>query len=460
MKKTYVLDTNVLLSDTNSIYAFQDNDIIIPMIVLEELDRFKTRQDEVGRNAREISRIFDDLRSTGSLIEGVGLPSGGTLKVSHTQDDVMTYLPSELRTESNDNFIIGFIYDLLKSVPNAIFVSKDINARIKCDSLGIKCQDYLALRKSLGADQLYTGVSVINVDDELVDRFYENKSMDLSELPEHSFFENQIVVVKGQQADGITTKSAITRRKGNCLSPIEKYENVFGLKARNKEQQFSFDLLFDDAVKLVTLSGLAGCGKTLLALAAGLEQLSGVGSFPKYNKLIISRPVQPVGKDIGFLPGTFEEKMAPWISPIRDNLEFLVGGKSPSGLKRRSPASGSGITPMSEEPYLALLQEKGLIEIEAITFIRGRSIPNAFIIIDEAQNLTMHELKTIITRVGEGTKIVLTGDIEQIDNVYVDTYTNGLTYAIEKFKEFAIAGHITLIKGERSALATLASQIL
>lgn len=458
MKKTYVLDTNVLLSDTNSIYAFQDNDIIIPMIVLEELDRFKTRQDEVGRNAREISRLFDELRSTGSLIEGVGLPNGGTLKVSHTQDDVMTYLPSELRTKSNDNFIIGFIYDLLKTVPNAIFVSKDINARIKCDSLGIKCQDYLALRKSLGADQLYTGVSVINVDDALVDNFYDNKSIDVSGLSEHSFFENQIVVVKGQQYEGITTKSAITKRRGDQLVPIEKYENVFGLKARNKEQQFSFDLLFDDSIKLVTLSGLAGCGKTLLALAAGLEQLNSVGSYPKYDKLIISRPVQPVGKDIGFLPGTFEEKMAPWISPIRDNLEFLVGGKTPSGLKRRNP--NSNMTPMSDEPYLALLQEKRLIEIEAITFIRGRSIPNAFIIIDEAQNLTIHELKTIITRVGEGTKIVLTGDIEQIDNVYVDTYTNGLTYAIEKFKEFSIAGHVTLIKGERSELASLAAKIL
>lgn len=281
MKKTYVLDTNVLLSDTNSIHAFQDNDVIIPMIVLEELDRFKTRQDEVGRNAREISRVFDELRSTGSLIDGVNLPSGGTLKVCHTQDDVTSYLPAELRTKSNDNFIIGFVYVLQKNVPNAIFVSKDINARIKCDSLGIKCQDYLALRKSLGADQLYTGVSVINVPDDLVDKFYENKSLDLPDVSDHSFFENQIVVVKGQQLDGITTKSAITRRRGDQLIPIEKYENVFGLKARNKEQQFSFDLLFDDSIKLVTLSGLAGCGKTLLALAAGLEQLNGVGSVPK-----------------------------------------------------------------------------------------------------------------------------------------------------------------------------------
>ena len=453
MKKTYVLDTNVLLSDPNSINSFDDNDLIIPMIVLEELDNFKTRQDEVGRNAREVCRILDELRTLGSLIDGVSLKSGATLKVAYTQEDVISLLPTELRDKSNnDNFIIGFVSYIQKLIPNTVFISRDINARIKCDSLGLKCQDYLGLKKSLGVETFYTGVSVITVENHIIDSFYANKGINIEELPGHDFFENQVVVLKGDYEG--SSKSALSRKKDKFLVPLEKIENVFGLKPRNKEQQFSFDLLFDPNVNFVTLCGRAGTGKTLLAIASGLEQLKTVGTIPRYNKLIISRPVQPVGKDIGFLPGTLEEKMEPWISPIRDNLEFLIGSKETNNTQSKKKGS------IMDEPYLELLQEHGLIEVEAITFIRGRSIPNAFIIIDEAQNLTMHELKTIITRAGEGTKIVLTGDIEQIDNVYVDSYTNGLTYAIEKFKEYDIAGHITLIKGERSPLATLASKIL
>jgi PhoH-like ATPase len=265
-------------------------------------------------------------------------------------------------------------------------------------------------------------------------------------------------VLKSIDADGNTIKSALSRVGPNDrLNHLKKCEEVFGLRPRNKEQTFSFELLMDPTIKLLTLTGRAGCGKTLLALAAGLEQLEGVGSKKTYQKLIVSRPVQPVGKDIGFLPGTLQEKMEPWISPIRDNLEFLLGSSKKATRRRRSDeSSGAGF----KDPYLELMQQRGLIEIEAITFIRGRSIPNAFIIIDEAQNLSMHELKTIITRVGEGTKIILTGDIEQIDNVHVDAFTNGLTYAVERFKEYDISGHVTLLKGERSALASLASQIL
>jgi PhoH-like ATPase len=456
MKKTYVLDTNVFLSDPNSIFSFDDNDVIIPMVVLEELDRFKTRQDEVGRNAREVSRKFDDLRLKGSLLKGVSLPSGGTCRVSHVDDTVLNLLPPEMKQEkSADNLIIAQMLSTKTSVPDAILVSKDINVRIKCDALGIACQDYLNIKKSLGADELFTGVAVVHIEEDLINKFYENKYLEISEFQkEQTFYQNQILVLKGPTET--TQKSALTKLHGDSLVPIEKYEEIFGLRPRNKEQQFSFDLLMDDDIKLVTLTAPAGCGKTLLALAAGLEQLQDVGSHPKYNKLIISRPVQPMGRDIGFLPGTFEEKMAPWLSPIKDNLEFLFGVK-PSKIKKKSTSSDGGIM---NEPYMSILQEKGLIEVEAITYIRGRSIPNAFIIIDEAQNLSVHELKTIITRVGEGTKIVLTGDIEQIDNPYVDSYTNGLTYAIEKFKEYPIAGHIKLLKGERSALATLASKIL
>jgi PhoH-like ATPase len=220
----------------------------------------------------------------------------------------------------------------------------------------------------------------------------------------------------------------------------------------------------DPSIKLLTLTGKAGCGKTLLAIAAGLEQLSELNPEGTYQKLIVSRPVQPVGRDIGFLPGSLAEKMEPWIAPVRDNLEFLLSnqsGKKGNARKKKLVEENSGGAPgITKDPYLQLLQQKGLIEVEAITFIRGRSIPNAFIIIDEAQNLSMHELKTIVTRAGEGTKIILTGDIEQIDNVHVDTFTNGLTHAVEKFKDYDLSGHVTLLKGERSELATLASKIL
>lgn len=462
MKKTYVLDTNVLLSDPNSIFSFEDNDLIIPMAVLEELDHHKSRIDEVGKNARQISRTLDDLRSTGSLIEGVSLYSGSNLRVVSISTDTFKKLPPELQASKVDNMIIAFMLQMKESLAECILVSKDINVRIKCDSLGVKCEDYLKMRVKSDVDQFYRGVTVLEIPEERVDVFYSEGQLQLdsNELKDTPLYPNQIVVIKNVGPDGKTTKSALSK----CLSvdkplvPIAKIEQAFGLKPRNKEQTFSLDLLFDDNVKLLTLTGPSGTGKTLLAIAAALEQLKGIGgSDAKYEKFIVTRPVQPVGKDIGFLPGTLQEKMEPWISPIRDNINFLMSSKK--GHKKRV-SSDPEKSRLGDEYYLTLMQEKGLIEIEAITFIRGRSIPNAYIIIDEAQNLSMHELKTIITRVGDGTKLVLTGDIEQIDNVHVDTFTNGLTYAVEKFKEHGIAGHVNLIKGERSALATLASQIL
>jgi PhoH-like ATPase len=325
--------------------------------------------------------------------------------------------------------------------------------------LGIEAEDYLSIRVSDNVESLYTGVKVVHTTTGVVDDFYKGGRHLLSELSSEVTYPNQIVVLKSVDEEGNTIKSALGRCDSDgALVHIQKYDSVFGLKCRNKEQSFSMDLLMNPDIKLLTLTGRAGCGKTLLALAAGLDQLEGMGSSPVYQKLIVSRPVQPVGRDIGFLPGTLEEKMEPWIAPIRDNLEYLLGSSNKKQARRKKSEDGSfgGF----KDPYLELMQQKGLIEIEAISFIRGRSIPNAFIIIDEAQNLSMHELKTIITRVGDNTKIVLTGDIEQIDNVHVDTFTNGLTYAVEKFKEHDIAGHVTLLKGERSELATLASKIL
>ena len=465
MKKTYVLDTNVLLSDPNAIFSFDDNDLIVPMAVLEELDHHKSRLDEVGRNARHTSKTLDALRLNGSLVDGILLQNGATLRIASIHPNSLMNLPPELVSSKVDNMIISFMLQLKETNESCILVSKDINVRIKCDSLGIKCEDYLKMRVATDTDQFYRGVIVIEMLENRVDQFYKQEELQLTidEIGHNTIYPNQIVVIKNTSKEGKTTKSALTKciSSNKPLVPISKIEQAFGLKPRNKEQSFSLDLLFDDSVKLLTLTGPSGTGKTLLAIAAALEQLKGIGNpdTAKYEKLIVTRPVQPVGKDIGFLPGTLEEKMEPWIAPIRDNINFLMNSKKGSNNRKRT-STDPNKTRIGDEYYLALMQDKGLIEIEAITFIRGRSIPNAYIIIDEAQNLSMHELKTIITRAGDGTKIVLTGDIEQIDNVHVDVFTNGLTFAIEKFKEHSIAGHVNLIKGERSELATLASKIL
>lgn len=456
MKKLFVLDTNVLLSDPNSLFSFDENDLIIPMAVLEELDAHKSRPDDIGRNARHVSRTLDDMRQAKdeTLLTGVKLPPGGTLRVVSVGIDALTIAPAELKTAKVDNLIIAFMLHQKQQGIDAILVSKDINVRLKCDSLGIKCEDYLKMRVASDPKQFFRGVSVINVEEALVDTLYATGEVD---IPGQTLYPNEIVVIK--YVSGDVTKSAVTRCIDTVnslakLVPVKKIDNVYGLKPRNKEQNFSLDLLMDPKIQLVTLVGPSGTGKTLIAIAAALAQVKTMSASGIYERLIVTKPVQPVGKDIGFLPGTLEEKMEPWIGPIKDNLNFLMGHKANGG--RRKKATGT----LSDEPYLSLLQARGVVEIEAITFIRGRSIPNSFIVIDEAQNLSMHELKTIITRVGEGTKIVLTGDIEQIDNVHVDAFTNGLTYAVEKFKDYKIAAHVTLLKGERSELATLASRIL
>jgi PhoH-like ATPase len=460
MKKNYVLDTNVLLSDPNSIFSFDDNVVLIPLVVLEELDNHKNRQDEIGKNARVVSRSLDDLRQFGHLMSGVELRNGGLLKVVSTDFGKDDILPRELNKSKVDNQLISLMLTLDK---DSILVTKDINVRLKCDSLGILCEDYLKMRVTDNIDTLYTGVKVVQVEREFIDDLYSSSLANLvlkssGELID--FYPNQILVLKC----GESSSSAIVRvvdvdlqnQSDICLllKKVPNTEQVFGLKPRNKEQNFSLDLLLDEKIKLVTLVGPSGTGKTLLAIAAALQQVKDLGSHGTYDKLIITRPIQTVGKDIGFLPGTLEEKMQPWVAPIKDNLNFLMSNFQKNKVQKVQKSQPADST------FLSMLQEKGLIEVEAITYIRGRSIPNSIMIIDEAQNLSMHELKTIITRAGDNTKIILTGDIEQIDNVHVDIYSNGLTYAIEKFKEYQIAAHVTLIKGERSELATLASKIL
>lgn len=459
--KTYVLDTNVLLHDCSSMFAFEENDVIIPMVVLEELDNHKSRQDEVGANARSVSRSFDELREKGSLFKGVQLPSGGMLSVRRIEKCALDQLPVELRPEKNDHLIIALMLEMMQLEPwrsncGLVLVSKDINVRVKCDALGISSEDYKHTRVASSLDELYTGVAVVTVSDDVIAQFYSGDGLPASAVGE--FYPNQIVVLKPELNGCSTTLTKCVDRDGTLmLVPIKQIDDSFGLKPRNKEQSFALDLLYDENVKLVTLTGRSGGGKSLIALAAALDQLKGLGSKGKYDKLIIMRPIQPVGKEIGFLPGSLDEKLAPWIAPIEDALNFLMGARRATPRRAGKNASESR---SDENEYLRLIQENGLIEIAAITFMRGRSIPNAMILLDEGQNLTIHEMKTLITRVSEGTKVLITGDLRQIDNHHIDAFTNGLSYIIEKFKPYSIAGHVTLIKGERSDLASLAADIL
>ena len=437
-KKTYVIDTSVILSDANALYRFKNNDIIIPMKVLEEIDKHKKRQDSVGFNARLIIKHLDGLRAKGSLANGIRLGKGlGILKVAKAS----TSLPKDLDFNVPDHQILSVAVQ--ESLDNekrkVIVVSRDINMRVIADSLGLISEDYETNSVIEDKDKVYEGFAEVLVDDEFIERFYDHEEMVLEEsMVKEKLYPNQFLLLISSSNP---KKSAICRFSDHKspLKPInvKEYSKSWGVVPRNKEQTFAYDLLFDDDIPLVSLIGRAGSGKTLMAIAAGLEQVLGFGER-KYKKIVVSRPVQPMGKDIGFLPGTMEEKMMPWLMPIHDNLEFILGDKN----------------------LIKSYFEKGQIEVEAITYIRGRSISNAFIIIDEAQNLTAHEVKTIITRVGENTKIILTGDIEQIDNIYTNETSNGLTYAIEKFKHAELAGHITFKKGERSKIATLASKVL
>lgn len=438
-KKLYVLDTNVYLTDFNSVYHFGTSDIVVPMKVLEEVDKHKKRQDSVGMNARHFIRVLDELREKGDIHTGVRV--GKNKSVLRVAGYEPSLLPASLDPTNPDNQIIATALTEKLALPDVVvvLVSRDVNVRVKCDALGLPTEDYIPSQVVDTPEEIYTGFINHLVDDETVNRFYKNERIVLEEK-DIKLFPNQYVMLVSTASE---TKTALARFKdyNSPLQKVKEYKHgLWEIKSRNKEQAFALDLLTDPEIKIVSLIGKAGSGKTLMAIAAGLYQVLGNGTnTPEYNYLIVSRPVQPMGKDIGYLPGTLEEKMAPWVAPIEDNLKFLMG---------------------NDKNMLQEFMDKGIIEIEALTYIRGRSIANAFIIIDEAQNLTMHELKTIITRVGEGTKIVLTGDIEQIDNIYVDSTTNGLTHAVEKFKEFGLAGHITLKQGERSEVATLAARVL
>ncbi|MBC7385013.1 MAG: PhoH family protein [Cryobacterium sp.] len=443
MRKAFVLDTNVLLFDPNAIFKFGNNDIIIPIVVVEEIDRFKREMSENGRHARHFSRVVDAMRVGGELSKGVKLPNGGILTVELGTEQP---LPFELQMDKADNRILALAITLKKEQPKRpiVFVTKDINLRIKSDALGVLAEDYEP--SSVEPDQLYTGVVNLAVDAHLVDEFYANKRLAYPEAAK-LFKPNQYLILKDSANPNHTAMARYSKELDALVPVIKPPEGLWGIFPKNAEQAFAIDALLNDEIKLVSLVGKAGTGKTLLAIAAGLAKTVDEGV---YHRLLVSRPVFPLGKDIGYLPGDIEEKLNPWMQPIYDNVDFLFGATGGGkGASRRGAGRGA------QE-----LMNQGLLQIEPLTYIRGRTIPQQYLIVDESQNLTPHEVKTIITRAGDGTKIVLTGDSYQIDNPYVDSANNGLVYLVEKFKDEAISAHVTFTKGERSKLSELASNLL
>jgi len=433
--KNYILDTNVLLHDPNSLVNFQENHVVLPIEVIEEIDHFKRESSELGQNARAVSRRLDGLRGLGRLSEGVGLPNGGLLRISMPQVGGNGHAP--LNGGSTDSRIINSALAVQRSNPQVptILVTKDINLRIKADIVGLQAEDYETDRVQL--KDLYSGMFEKSISSEEMAAF---RSSGEFELEGRLYFPNEYCTLS---EDANPKRTALTKvdSTGRRLVPIlDCREGVWGIKPRNREQHFAFDALMDDRIKLVTLMGKAGTGKTLLAMAAGLKRTVVDREF---RRLVVARPTISMGKEIGFLPGTLEEKLSPWMQPIHDALELL-----------------SDLNMGHESRRSTDLMRSGHIVVEALSYIRGRSIANQFMVIDEAQNLTPLEVKTIITRVGSGTKIIFTGDPYQIDNPYVDSSSNGFNYIVSKFREQAVAAHVELQKGERSELAELAANLL
>jgi PhoH-like ATPase len=433
MVKTYILDTNVLLHNPHALRSFADNHVVIPFAVIEEIDNQKRRQDEIGRNARLVSQMLDKLRGDGPLSTGVLLKGGGKIRVEINHQDTITF-PKGLDPEKCDNRILALAHNLHRENNGLVtLVTKDLNLRIKADVLGIPVEDFN--NDTVDYHTLYSGYKEIHVASNELNTFYQGNALAWEESP--TPYPNEFVILRNFENG---SQSALCRYYKSTMHPL-KYEDTsnWGIRPRNKEQKFGIELLLDDSIKVVTMVGTAGTGKTLLALAVGLEK---VIEKRDYRRFLIIRPVIPMGDDIGYLPGTKEEKLRPWMQPIYDNLDFLFRDCS------------DGISLIEE------FRSRGNLEMETFTYIRGRSIPNQFILCDEAQNLTPNMIKTLVTRVGEGTKIVFTGDPEQIDHPYLDACSNGLSYLVEKMKGEDIAGHIALTRGERSEVAELGARLL
>jgi len=437
VKKNFVLDTNVLLHDPNAIFHFEDNNVCVPIYVIEEVDKFKKQLNELGRNARQISRVIDEFRKVGNLKDGVPMKTGGLLRVPFLRNRIANEISI---SHEMDSAILSVAKELKDTEPDmpVVFVSMDTNLRIRANAIGIHAEDFEA--GNVNATDLYSGITELVVPGNLIERLHGSGSAPVPDgLDMHP---NQYLMLRNESRDRDTALARFDAEENTFCTLAPFRTGVFGIRPRNREQYFALDALLVPEIKLVTLAGKAGTGKTLLASAAGLDM---VMERQECTKLLISRPIFPLGRDIGYLPGDIDEKLNPWMQPIWDNLELLMG------LTQKERKTGRG----AHE-----LEMLGVVQVEPLTYIRGRSIPNQFMIVDEAQNLTPHEIKTIITRVGEGTKIVFTGDVYQIDNPYVDPVNNGLSYLAEAFKGESISAHVTLEKGERSPLAEKAANLL
>ncbi len=437
MKKDFVLDTNVLLHNADAIDSFADNVVILPMTVIEELDKFKSRNDELARNARQIIRNLDKLRSRGHLGDGVTMENDGVLRIFMERNDVTV---EGMDMSIPDNRILAVAHYFKVKGERVIFVSKDINARLKADALGIEVMDFE--KQTVNFDELFCGYRELKVAAKIVDEFFRE---DLYVLDGYNFSPNEFVLLIDENNEKHTGIGRALDQKtiGHLNS---NFDSAWNTRSRSKEQRMAYELLLDPTVELVTLVGQAGTGKTLLALAAGLEM---VLHQKQYERLLVSRPIIPLGKDLGYMPGTKDEKLTVWMQPIFDNLTLLMGGS------KENNDNGQSVRNKVEK-----LLTDNVVELEALSYIRGRSIPRQYIVVDEAQNFTPHEVKTIVSRAGEGTKIVLTGDPYQIDNPYLDSRSNGLAYSVERLKDQQIHGHVTLLKSERSTLAGIAAEYL
>jgi PhoH-like ATPase len=482
--KTFVLDTNVLLHDPQSIFKFEENNLAIPVEVLEELDAIKGEQStERGRNARRVHRILQELLpDRRSMQEGVDLPNGGTLSViinpylaepgrrSPSFDRLRAVLPD--MTKKDNRIIAAAVFVQEQFPPPTILVTKDVNVQLKARAVGLESEDYLNDKVPEFVEEASYREIPLTIYE--LQRFCSEGHFGLGRDDARNLSVNEYVLLRSDEGKTMPARyygeGAVRRLK---LPEFVKAPGGIPIRARNLEQQFFMDALLDESVQMITCFGKAGTGKTLLSTVCALHQTHDENS--RYDGMSISRPIMALGKDIGFLPGTLDEKMRPWLQPYHDALEVLVPSKPPkepqfvskkvSGKKDRRREEHSSSSTMGGghgfpvKPYERLLKS-GLVEIEALCFIRGRSIARRFFILDEAQQLTPHEVKTVITRISEGSKIVLIGDPTQIDNPYVDARSNGLVYCHNRMKGQPLAAHVTLTKGERSRLAELAADLL
>ncbi len=433
MRKNYILDANILIHDPHSIFQFADNTVIIPVGVISEIDRFKKERTDRGFNARSIVRLLDSLRDETSLADGVPLENGGRLTVYCEPERMLT-----AGGEPTDLEILRVARTVREAEPDTpvVIVTKDINLRIRADAAGLRAEDYTSDRIQLS--ELYSGQRELTVEPGRLAEFRQARSLAVSEV---ELSPNEYVLLRAGNGTADSALARVDVDKQHLIALHEADDSLWGIKPRNKEQYFAIDALLDDRIKLVTLMGKAGTGKTLLALAAAIELTV---RRKRYRGVLVARPVFPMGRDLGYLPGDIGQKLEPWMKPIADTIEFLMD-------------AGGAIKGHHE--CTAVLRA-GLLEIQPLTYIRGRSISNRFVVIDEAQNLTPLEVKTVITRLGRAAKVVLTGDPYQIDNPYVDASSNGFTYLVNRFRPQAVASHIELCKGERSPLAELAANLL